>query len=57
MIDRFDFFTQWLDSPASVVLTVTANDVAHLPAGSRLPVRVLRVMATGTTATNIIGGV
>lgn len=34
--------------------TVTYSNV---PAGSRLPVRVSRVLATGTTATNIIGEV
>lgn len=30
---------------------------ANVPAGSRLPIRVSRVLATGTTATNIIGEV
>ncbi|MFK7699655.1 spike base protein, RCAP_Rcc01079 family [Pseudomonas caspiana] len=30
---------------------------ANVPAGSRLPIRASRVLATGTTATNIIGEV
>lgn len=39
------------------VLTVQGNDVVFpaVPAGTILPIRVQRVFATNTTATNIVG--